>query len=88
MEELLELWIGVPAHDVSKDAGNRDFTLCAMLLWTIHDFPGYGTVGGFSHQGYVACPWCGVDLGAEHSTKLGKQTYAGTRHWLPEGHPY
>ena len=88
MEELLELWIGVPAHDVSKDAGNRDFTLRAMLLWTIHDFPGYGTVGGFSHQGYAACPWCGVDLGAEHSTELGKQTYAGTRRWLPEGHPY
>ena len=88
VEELLELWIGVPAHDVSKDAGNRDFTLRAMLLWTIHDFPGYGTVGGFSHQGYAACPWCGVDLGAEHSTELGKQTYAGTRRWLPEGHPY
>ena len=32
VEELLELWIKVPAHDVSKDAGNRDFTLHAMLL--------------------------------------------------------
>jgi hypothetical protein len=20
-----------------------------MLIWTIHDFPGYGTVGGFAH---------------------------------------
>jgi hypothetical protein len=85
---LLELWEGVPAYDVTKDVGSRSFQLRAMLLWTIHDFPGYGTVEGFSHQGYAACPWCGVDLGAEHSVELGKQTYAGTRRWLPEDHPY
>lgn len=59
-----------------------------MLLWTIHDFPGYGTVGGFSHQGFAACPWCGQDLGAEHSVELCKVTYGGTRRWLPMEHPY
>ena len=59
-----------------------------MLLWTIHNFLGYGTVGGFSHQGYVACPWCSQDLGTEHSTKLNKHTYGGTYRWLPEDHPY
>ena len=88
VDELLELWAGIPAYDVSKDLGSRSFQLRAMLLWTIHDFPGYGTVGGFSHQGYAACPWCGVDLGAKHSTELGKQTYGGTRRWLPLDHPY
>ena len=87
VEELLELWTGVPTHDVSKDVGSRSFQLRAMLLWTIHDFPGYGTVGGFVHQGYAACPWLCEDLGAEHSTELGKQTYGGTRHWLLEDHP-
>ena len=88
VDELLELWVGVPAYDVSKDIGSKAFQLRAMLLWTIHDFLSYGTVGGFAHQGYTACPWCGEDLGAEHSTKLGKQTYGRTRRWLPQDHPY
>jgi hypothetical protein len=64
LEELLQLWVGVPAYDCTKDEGSRFFTLRGVLLWTIHDFPGYGTVGGFSHQGYAACPLCGSQLGA------------------------
>jgi hypothetical protein len=54
----------------------------------IHDFPGYGTVGGFSHQGYAACPWYGPNLGIEHSLELAKQMYSGTRRWLPKNHIY
>jgi hypothetical protein len=27
-------------------------------------------------------------LGAEHSLELGKQTYGGTRRWLPKNHTY
>ena len=88
VEELLELWTGVSAYDVTKEVGSRSFQLRGMLLWTIYDFPGYGMVGGFSHQGYAACPWCGSELGAEHSTQLGKCTYGGTRQWLPHNHPY
>ena len=88
VDELLELWAGVPAYDVNGREGSKAFRLRALLLWTIHDFPGYGTVGGFSHQGYAACPWYGVDLGAEHSTELCKTTYGGTRRWLPVDHPY
>ena len=52
---------------MTKDVENQAFHLRTMLLWTIHDFPGYGTVGGFSHQGYAVCPWCGMDLGTEHA---------------------
>jgi hypothetical protein len=88
LEELLQLWVGVPAYDCTKDEGSRVFTLRGVLLWTIHDFPGYGTVGVFSHQGYAACPSCGSQLGAQHSLELGKQTYGGTRCWLPEDHKY
>ena len=88
LEELLELWGGIPAHDITKGTGRQAFQLHGMLIWTIHDFPGYGTAGGFSHQGYAACPWCGMDLGAEHSAKLRKCTYGGMRRWLPEAHPY
>ena len=88
VEGLLELWEGVQAYDVTKDVGDKAFRLRAMLLWTIHDFPGYGTVGGFSHQGFAACPCCGSNLEAEHSVELGKHTFIGTRQWLPDGHPY
>ena len=42
MEELEELWIGVQAHDVSKSLADRAFNICAMLIWTIHDFPALG----------------------------------------------
>jgi hypothetical protein len=45
-------------------------------------------VGGFAHQGYAGCPYCGPKLGVEHSTELGKQLYGGTRHWLDQNHPY
>ena len=88
VEELLELWARIPAYNVTKDVGCRSFQLRTMLLWTIHDFPGYDTVGGFTHQGYAACPWCGSQLGGQHLVELGKQTYGGTRRWLPEDHPY
>lgn len=88
VEELLELWEGVVAQDMSKDVRSRSFQLYAMLLWTIHDFLSYGTVGGFSHQGYLACPWCGVDLDAEHSVELGKETYSGIHQWYLQNHPY
>jgi hypothetical protein len=41
IDELLELYYtGVPAIDVSARRGFRDFTLKAVLLWTIHDWPG------------------------------------------------
>ena len=88
VEELLQLWAGIPAYDCIEPAGSKVFKLRAMLLWTIHDFPGYGTVGGFSHQGFAACPLWGENLGMEHSTKLCKCTFGGTRRWLPEDHPY
>jgi hypothetical protein len=88
VDELLELWTNVAAYDVTKPVGFRAFMLCIVLLWTIHDFPRYGIVGGFAHHGHAGCPWCGPKLGAEHSVELGKQTYGGTRRWLPKNHMY
>jgi hypothetical protein len=88
VEEFLLLWEGVPAYDMTKDLGDKTFQLQRVLMWTIHDFPGYGTVGEFAHQGYAACPWYGPDPGAEHSIDLEKQTYSGMRRWLLENHKY
>ena len=59
--------------------------LRAILLWTIHDFLGCGTIVGVAHEGYVACPVCGPDFKGEHSIRFGKQTYTDTRRWLPQG---
>jgi hypothetical protein len=86
VEELLELWSSVLAFDITKEEGLRNFTLQAMLIWTIHDFPRYRTIDGFAHQGFATCPWCGEDLDAEHSTELGKQTYGGCCQWLTANH--
>jgi hypothetical protein len=81
MEPLVEELL-----DIIEEDGLRNFTLQAMMIWTIHDFPGYRTVGGFAYQGFAACPWYGEVLDAEHSTELGKKTYRGCRRWLPMIH--
>ena len=88
VEELVELWKGVVAYDVLKDVGSWAFKLRAVVFWTIHDFPGYGTVAGVAHQGYAACPICGPQFKGEHSVELGKQTYTDTRRWLPHNDPW
>lgn len=72
VEELLTLSEGVSAYDALKDLEFRRFSLRAMLLWTIYDFPHYGIVGGFSYQEYVACPYCSLELGANLSMELRK----------------
>ena len=56
IKELTDLWnIGVPAFDVSR---KQNFTLKAVLLWTISDFPAYGMLSGWSTHGALACPYC------------------------------
>jgi hypothetical protein len=88
VEELKQLWIGVPMYNVQKPLASSSFTLKGMLLWTIHDFPRYGIVVRVAHQGFVACPICGPEFRGEHLVELSKQTYTGTHQWLPDGHPY
>jgi hypothetical protein len=56
VEEFLQLWKGIPAYDVLKDIGSREFRLQGMLLWTIHDYPGYGTIGRFCTSGIRRLP--------------------------------
>jgi hypothetical protein len=88
IEKLKMLWKGVAAYDVSRLNGQRHFTLRAILMWIIHDFLTYGLVAGCVHQGYKACPICGLDLITCHSMKLGKVVYEGSHRWLVRGHPY
>jgi hypothetical protein len=60
----------------------------AILMWIIHDYPKYGLVVGYVHQGYKACAICGPDLALHDSQELNKVIYEGFRHWLPSNHPY
>jgi hypothetical protein len=86
IDELKELWEGVPAYDVLKPEGQRVFKLRAAVLYTTHDFPGYGTVSGAAHQGYVACPPCGDQLRGKYAYESRKITYRDARRWVRPDH--
>ncbi len=58
-----------------KPFSSKSFILRGMLTWTIHDFPGYGTIAGVAHQGFAACPVCGLEFKGEHLVELRKRTY-------------
>ncbi len=88
IDKLQDLWKGVAAYDVLRAKGQRHFTLRAILMWTIHDYPMYGLMFKCVHQGYKTCVSCGLDVTSCHSLELGKVVYEGFRHWLPINHPY
>ncbi|GJU94766.1 auxin efflux carrier component 3-like protein [Tanacetum coccineum] len=47
---------GVEGPGDPNVATNNEFTMRAMLLWTINDFPARSSLSGWSGQGYFACP--------------------------------
>jgi hypothetical protein len=85
IDDLMELWYGVLAWDVVK---SEAFTLRAMLLWCIHDYPAYGLASGISTKGYLGCVVCGPGVTSEYSKPLGKVLYRGHRRWLEDGHAF
>ena len=42
IDELEELCRGIEIIDLSRSPSTSDFFLKAMLMWTMHDFLGYG----------------------------------------------
>jgi hypothetical protein len=42
VEELQILWQGVEVEDMSNLHPNRLFNIRAILLWTMHDYLGFG----------------------------------------------
>ncbi|XP_042387612.1 uncharacterized protein LOC121979689 [Zingiber officinale] len=86
VDDLQLLWEGV---DGVYDAYRREvFTLKAVLLWTINDFPAYGNLSGCTTHGYYACPIYGEDTYAKHLQNGKKMSFAGHRQFLPRFHPY
>lgn len=90
VEELKELWLdGVMCYDAARWRGEARFTLKAILLWCIADFPAYAMLAGTTNKGYCACPICGPKTPSRYSNSLSKCVYGGRhRMWLPPEHPF
>ncbi|XP_026417227.1 uncharacterized protein LOC113312705 [Papaver somniferum] len=64
------------------------FTLRAVVLWTINDYPALGTLCGCRYAGYHGCVVCRKKT---HSIRLhdsNKNVYVGYRIFLPYEHPF
>ncbi|XP_060674310.1 uncharacterized protein LOC132804260 [Ziziphus jujuba] len=84
INELKDLWTnGVTTYEISK---KERFTMHAAVLWTIHDFPAYGTLSGWSTKGYKACPTCNEDTSSQ--ALRSKICYMGHRRYLSINHAW
>ena len=86
IDELRILWNGIEVKDMSKQSGQRLTTVQGILMWTMHDWPGYGECSGLSISGYNACPLCGPRLDSRYSKALRKNVYQVHVRYLPENH--
>ncbi|XP_074374481.1 uncharacterized protein LOC141714884 [Apium graveolens] len=58
IDDLKKFWKeGEP--DVYDAHTKSSFTLRAILMWTINDFPAYGNLSGCVNKDYMCCPVCG-----------------------------
>ncbi|XP_026394107.1 uncharacterized protein LOC113289145 isoform X1 [Papaver somniferum] len=87
IDELNELWsLGTVTYDAHT---KTDFTMRAMLLWCIHDFPAYAHVSGLRTSGRYGCPVCGENTEAFWLKCGSKFAYTGHRRFLRDRfHPY
>nr|XP_023924457.1 uncharacterized protein LOC112035850 [Quercus suber] len=86
VEELRELWdVGVEAYDASS---KNVFQLRAALMWTVHDFPAYADVSGWSTKGKFACPCCASETDSRYLKNGHKFCYMGHRRWLASDHEF
>ncbi|XP_073153787.1 uncharacterized protein [Henckelia pumila] len=86
IDDLKCLWdTGVEAYDAYRE---ESFSLKAILLWTINDFPAYGNMSGCVVKGYHACPICAENTYSTRLKHSRKMSYTGHRRFLPLNHPY
>ena len=77
--------VGVEVYDAYLQ---EVFTLKAILLWTINDFPAYGNLSDYSVKGYLACPICAENTQGIYLKHSRKNVYQGHRRFLLRNHPY
>ena len=59
IKELMELWFeGIDTFNASM---NQTFEMHAVLIWTINDLLGLGTLLGRNTHTKLACPTCNFD---------------------------
>jgi hypothetical protein len=86
IDELKNLWAhGVEIWDAKV---KKNFTLHAVLLWTINDFPAYVMLSGWSTKGKFACPYYNKDTDYLWLKFGCKHCYLGHRRWLPSSHKW
>jgi hypothetical protein len=83
IEELQELWKGVPTFDALSGKG---FHLHAAVIWCIHDYPALSTLSGRVTRGYYACVRC--DKYPCSRRIRNKICYIGHRRFLAMDHPW
>ncbi|XP_010693722.1 uncharacterized protein LOC104906639 [Beta vulgaris subsp. vulgaris] len=86
IDDLKKMWYeGVSVYDAHAD---EIFTLRAMLLYTLSDFPTYGNLSGYKNEGKNACPICLDDMESKYLPTCHKHVYMRTRRLLRRDHPY
>ncbi|CAN0917775.1 hypothetical protein LINGRAHAP2_LOCUS30504 [Linum grandiflorum] len=85
VDELNTLWKGVETYDAFK---KEWFTMKAILMWTISDFPGLELLPGWNTHSGFACPSCNVDAIPLRLPKNLKWCFIGSRRFLPPGHRF
>ncbi|XP_026384704.1 uncharacterized protein LOC113280271 [Papaver somniferum] len=86
VDELKELW---SIAKLTYDAHTKsNFTLKAILMWRVHDFPAFGHVSGCRTLGRFGCPVCGEKTDAIRLKNGRKFSYTGHRRFLPADHPF
>ncbi|XP_013729011.2 uncharacterized protein LOC106432716 [Brassica napus] len=74
--------------EVYDSFSKETFNLRAMLMWTISDYPGLGTLAGCKVKGKQACNVCGKDTPFRWLKFSRKHVYMCNRRRLRPGHPY
>ncbi|XP_062074976.1 uncharacterized protein LOC133778967 [Humulus lupulus] len=86
IDDLKILWNGVEGcYDRYKD---EYFTLRAVLLFTINDYPTLCNLAGCTGKGYKGCVVCGDHTYSRWLYKSKKACYMGHRRYLKLNHPY
>ncbi|XP_020865779.1 uncharacterized protein LOC110224236 [Arabidopsis lyrata subsp. lyrata] len=86
IDDLNHLW---KKGELTYDAfGKNIFTLKAMLLWTISDFPAYGNLAGCKVKGKMGCPICGKNTDSMWLKFSRKHVFMCHRKGLAPTHSY
>ncbi|GLT74863.1 hypothetical protein SLA2020_466290 [Shorea laevis] len=87
IDDMKQLWSsGVETFDSFR---KQNFTMRAMLMWTITDFPGYGMIYGWSTHGRLSCPYCMEMTRAFYLQSGHKISFFDChRQFLPTSHSY